>query len=1353
MRLITIKRIAFLGLLLSFQMFIVKPLMANGTGVLDVMIEVTDMSGVANDNIVCMGDQVMLRAIVQGSAVGLTYSWDDNMNSSSQMIEVGAGTYRVAVTDANGCTATDIVEITGSNGPDVMIEVTDMSGVANDNIVCMGDQVMLRAIVQGSAVGLTYSWDDNMNSSSQMIEVGAGTYRVAVTDANGCTATDIVEITGSNGPNVSIAVSDDSGIPNNNRVCGEATATLTAIGGNSYEWSPSDLPNNEVIMVGAGDYSVTATDSFGCTGSSEMTSIFSDPLPNANFTFNPQNDIPVETEITFTANDNTFDTYSWNFGSEINCFTINNGENTPIIKMQFNCDDNQMATLTVTDNDTGCTNSSSQEVDIESGRLDVDIINFPELLCVGTTITPEVEFKETSGNGIKDERWEVIDGPIGISIDNITDDATKLSPEFQFNTVGAYTLKLSVTQNITNEPEVEEKFIDFTVTPNPSQDSYLSLPNNDSIICQGEKLKIEIKLEDGDFPPYIFRIKEINPDQNEDTNGIEVNDNSSTISAETDQVGTYEFSITSIEDRNGCRVDNLNQSSITYEVVSIPTIQDVDDSCDSETEFIVSFEIEDGVPPFNITQTIDDIPSLISENTNNFESNPLPLLDNGTEWEYMVEDSNGCQSDSKNGIKTVDDCSGLCFSFSNSIEPDLSDLMLCDNENIEVSIDLTNNGVELRDGQALRFVLINDISQDEMAFSPFMMRNTDNIYNHTFNNLTSGTYFIQVEAGSFNADMMAFTADCSIVTEDSGPFEVFPFPDIESITVNTMCAGDRETEINIALFDAQPIGNYTIFFNNNGGQELTNNNTTIEIETPEDDISYPIDSLVYEINGHRCTSENTDLTVNALDVDVFPLPVINDILINDMSQNGEIGVGEDVKFKATIFDSNPIVDYSWVFDGGDTISTNTIDMIENNFGNPGTVNLDLIVTDENGCTSIFPLEFEVKGGLDCDGMILLPANELSVCFGTLLTISSNEIEVDSNQTVNYLWSVNNILQNGNNDNEFEYSPETNPESGIISNTISVSYTITQGSSLVCESNTDDFLVSVKATPEFEENAFKAFNESPCLNQFTTYILDMKNVADKYEWSVNEINNTTDMPIANIGWNTEGVFELGVVAQNENGCDAEKTIEVVVNNTEAPPYHELFTITRNDTESVIVAYPDSTYCYEWHSSENQEDFINNFNNSDITFSNLEEDQRQFKVFNTSADISEFTWIKVYGDGSNCNGSLNDDCSTNIFYSDSVLTFFAARFTNPDNDNPEIILYPNPNNGQFVIEFQGEFQETVYQLSVYDSRGASLFNKTMVEDDISQSKYQIQLKDLVSGLYYLRITSKNGLDQTKKFVIQK
>jgi len=98
------------------------------------------------------------------------------------------GTYTLQITDANGCSGTDSVEVTGSDGLDAQPRVT--------NPECIGDEGVVLISSTSSQTDLQYSIDGGLTfSDSGLFEnIAPGSYTMVVKDASGCevTATFIV---------------------------------------------------------------------------------------------------------------------------------------------------------------------------------------------------------------------------------------------------------------------------------------------------------------------------------------------------------------------------------------------------------------------------------------------------------------------------------------------------------------------------------------------------------------------------------------------------------------------------------------------------------------------------------------------------------------------------------------------------------------------------------------------------------------------------------------------------------------------------------------------------------------------------------------------------------------------------------------------------------------------------------------------------------------------------------------------------------------------------------------------------------------------------------------------------------
>jgi gliding motility-associated-like protein len=171
--------------------------------------------------------------------------------SSPQIITaVAAGLVDIIVYDVNGCPDTMSVNITS---PQALTLTT-----AQIDAGCNGSADGTAWVTPtGGTPGYQYLWSDGQTDSNA-VNLPSGMYTVTVTDTNGCTETTWVNILE---PYLTMTTTDVE-------CWGFATAVLTAevINGNNsytYDWS-SGHTTPIVTGVGAGTYTVTVTDPFGC---------------------------------------------------------------------------------------------------------------------------------------------------------------------------------------------------------------------------------------------------------------------------------------------------------------------------------------------------------------------------------------------------------------------------------------------------------------------------------------------------------------------------------------------------------------------------------------------------------------------------------------------------------------------------------------------------------------------------------------------------------------------------------------------------------------------------------------------------------------------------------------------------------------------------------------------------------------------------------------------------------------------------------------------------------------------------------------------------------------------------------
>ena len=120
-----------------------------------------------------------------GTIPSYSIEWSNGV-SGLENPGITAGTYTATVTDGNGCTATGSITLVDPPMLTVSLEGSDVR--------CPGDSDgEVTATVVGGKPPYTFSWS-NGGTGANIDGLSAGTYRVTVTDANGCTTSDFYTV-------------------------------------------------------------------------------------------------------------------------------------------------------------------------------------------------------------------------------------------------------------------------------------------------------------------------------------------------------------------------------------------------------------------------------------------------------------------------------------------------------------------------------------------------------------------------------------------------------------------------------------------------------------------------------------------------------------------------------------------------------------------------------------------------------------------------------------------------------------------------------------------------------------------------------------------------------------------------------------------------------------------------------------------------------------------------------------------------------------------------------------------------------------------------------------------------------
>jgi len=253
-----------------------------------------DITISGTDNLSCA-----VTSVTRTASGGTFYLWNTGANTA-QLTVSSPGTYTVTVTSSVGCTSTASTVVT----QDITPPNAQISG--SDDLTCT-----VTSVTRTASGGVSYAWSNGANTAETTI-TSAGTYTVTVTASNGCTST------------ASTVVSENITVPNveisgeDQLTCTVTTVTRTASGGISYAWS-NGANSAEIAITDSGTYTVTVSDSNGCTSTASAVITQDISEPNVNIT-GSGNLGCGQTSVTRTANGGV--SYVWSTGANTAEITI-----------------------------------------------------------------------------------------------------------------------------------------------------------------------------------------------------------------------------------------------------------------------------------------------------------------------------------------------------------------------------------------------------------------------------------------------------------------------------------------------------------------------------------------------------------------------------------------------------------------------------------------------------------------------------------------------------------------------------------------------------------------------------------------------------------------------------------------------------------------------------------------------------------------------------------------------------------------------------------------------------------------------------------------------------------------------
>ncbi|HMG13906.1 MAG TPA: gliding motility-associated C-terminal domain-containing protein [Saprospiraceae bacterium] len=215
----------------------------------------------------CPGKDVSIEANVQDTLLPFKYLWNTPDGNSDMPFFVAntAGNYYLTVTNAEGCSATASTNVDKWETPSIKYSPFPVE-------FCNSKSVEVTADATIGLAPFSFKWQGpSINSTGSSLTVlEAGSYSLTVTDAHGCTSD--ISLTAGESAGLVVSVNTDPNI-----LCGVTPFTLlpNVSGGvlpYNYDWqTPSGLETGASLITNDfGNYTLTVTDSKGCTGFSTL---------------------------------------------------------------------------------------------------------------------------------------------------------------------------------------------------------------------------------------------------------------------------------------------------------------------------------------------------------------------------------------------------------------------------------------------------------------------------------------------------------------------------------------------------------------------------------------------------------------------------------------------------------------------------------------------------------------------------------------------------------------------------------------------------------------------------------------------------------------------------------------------------------------------------------------------------------------------------------------------------------------------------------------------------------------------------------------------------------------------------
>ncbi|MDC1451831.1 PKD domain-containing protein [Vicingaceae bacterium] len=399
----------------------------------------------------CPGTPISFTNLTTIAGGPVSYSWNfgDGSLASTQTspshIYAVAGTFNVVLTATSGQGCDSIlsqpITITFPN-----------ADAGTDQSICPGGSASIGG-TPTTALGNTVAWSPAAGLSSTTSQnpianpANTTTYTVTVTDGNGCTNTDQVDVIVIPFPNANAGGPKSVCIGSGVQIGGIPTGPIGAV----FAWSSnpagftSNLANPTVSPTVNTIYTVTVTIGTSTTCSDTDNALVTvNSLPTANA--GPDRDICPGASVQIGVAPSAGFTYSWTPTTGLSNANIANPIATPTSPTTY--------TVVITETSTGCIDNDAMDVLFNS-------VPNPAFTVDKTCINQITEFTDAStiaSGSVTGWAWD---------FDDLGATSVAQNPTHQFSGAGTYQVKLVVTSNLGCKDSIT---VAVTIDPKPTVD-------------------------------------------------------------------------------------------------------------------------------------------------------------------------------------------------------------------------------------------------------------------------------------------------------------------------------------------------------------------------------------------------------------------------------------------------------------------------------------------------------------------------------------------------------------------------------------------------------------------------------------------------------------------------------------------------------------------------------------------------------------------------------------------------------------------------------------------------------------------------------------------------------------------